>query len=104
MSRIIATLVYSKRVGSAHRKAVLSYLADMANDYGAVSTCSKQTIANGAECARSTAIKICNAFVDEGILRRTGRTKCATGFIRKYSIDIPTVEDLPNISEYGVSA
>jgi hypothetical protein len=34
MSRKVATLVYSKQVGSMARKAVLAYFADRANDDG----------------------------------------------------------------------
>lgn len=99
MSRIVATLVYSKTIGSVHRKAILAYMADRASDDGSGVWCSKQTIANETEVSRSTVIKTINEFVSEGLLIQTGTRKCLNGATIEYQINLPAVAALPNIGE-----
>lgn len=99
MSGIVATLVYSKVIGSAHRKAVLAYVADRANDDGSGVWCSKQTIADETEVARSTVIKTINEFVAEGILSQTGTRPCANGSTVEYRINIGAVQSLPDVQK-----
>ena len=97
MSHKVTTLVYSRKAGGAHRKAVLAYFADRASDDGSGIWASKRTIANEIECGRSTVIKICNEFVAEGILRVTGTRKCANGSTVEYSVNLGAVAALPSI-------
>ena len=99
MSRIIAALVYSKRIGSVHRKAVLAYMADRASDDGSGVWASKQTIANETECARSTVIKSCNEFIEEGLLIQTGTRKCPHGLTIEYCINVEKLEMLPSTKD-----
>lgn len=97
MSRIVATLVYSKVIGSAHRKAVLAYCADRASDDGSGVWCSKQTIAAETEVARSTVIKIINEFVAEGLLTQTGTRKCANGATVEYRVNVEKIRTLADV-------
>ena len=96
MSRTIATMVYGKAVGSAHRKAILAYLADVASDDGSGIWCSKQTIAAETEIARSTVFKTVNDLVEEGILRPVGTRKCVNGSTIVYALDLSVIRSLPD--------
>ena len=96
MSRKIAALVYEKRTGSAVRKAVLAYLAELASDNGKGVWASKATIAAETECSRSTVIKTMNDFVDEGILVIVGTRKCQNGATIEYDLDVSKIAALPN--------
>lgn len=99
MSNKVSTLVYSRKVGSAHRKAVLAYMADKASDDGSGIFCSKGTIADEAEIARSTVFKIVKDLVDEGILVVTGSRACRNGETVVYRMDLAKVEALePTVS------
>lgn len=97
MSHKVTTLVYSRVTGSAHRKAVLAYMADRASDDGSGVWASKKTIANEIECGRSTVVKICNEFVAEGIILASGTRKCANGATVVYDLNIAAIRALPTI-------
>jgi hypothetical protein len=97
MSHKVVTLVYSRKAGSAHRKAVLAYMADRASDDGRGIFASKKTIADEIECGRSTVIKICNEFVEEGILTVTGSRKCANGATVEYAMNLDAVAALERV-------
>ena len=75
MSRIVASLVYSRKTGSMLRKAVLAYMAERANDDGSLIWASKQRIADEVECSKQAVIKTVQAFVAEGILCEAGKRK-----------------------------
>jgi len=109
MSHKVTTLVYSRKAGSAVRKAILAYMADRASDDGSGIWASKQTIADEVECGRSTVIRVCNEFVAEGILKETGKRKCANGATVEYTINLVAVQALEPIkpakqSRSGTSA
>lgn len=95
MSRALVTIVYSRRLGSAHRKAVMAYLADRASDDGTGIFASKQTVASATECSRSTVIKAVNEFLAEGILKKTGKRPCSNGATTIYAISINHLNALP---------
>jgi hypothetical protein len=97
MSNKVTKLVNSRVVGSAVRKGVLSYMADRASDDGTGVWCSKQTIAEETEFGRSTVIRTCNEFVDEGILFVTGERKCAYGATVEYALNLGAIAALPNV-------
>lgn len=91
MSRRVATLIYSKRCGGPYRKAVLAYMADRANDDGSGVYCSKGTIADETEIARSTVFKIISELVEEGVIFEAGRRPCRNGFTVNYSMDLTVI-------------
>lgn len=97
MSHKVTTLVYSRVVGSAVRKGVLSYMADRASDDGRGVWCSKQTIADETEFGRSTVIRTCNEFVKEGILIPTGTRKCANGSTVEYALNLDAIRALQKV-------
>lgn len=99
MSRKVVSLVYSRRVGSAHKKAILAYCADRASDDGSGIWASKGTIASVCECGRSTVIRSINEFLEDGILRRTGSRRHLNGETTEYRIDLRRVEALPKIKD-----
>lgn len=101
MSHKVTTLVYSRKAGSAVRKAILAYMADRASDDGSGVWASKQTIADDLECGRSTVIRVCNEFVSEGILIETGTRKCANGATIEYRINMAAVSALETIEKRG---
>lgn len=97
MSRELVTLVYKRRIGSVHRKAILAHCADKASDNGKGIWASKQTIADETECGRSTVIKIMNQFVEEGILIPVGQHKVTNGSTVIYDLNIDAVSALPEV-------
>ncbi|MBQ0803127.1 MAG: helix-turn-helix domain-containing protein [Sulfitobacter litoralis] len=101
MSHKVTTLVYSRKAGSATRKAVLAYMADRASDDGSGVWASKQTIADEIECGRSTVIRVCNEFVADGILVPTGTRKCANGATVEYALILEAIARLPKIERRG---
>lgn len=101
MSRKLAALVYERRAGSAVRKAVLAYLAELASDNGKGIWASKATIAAETECARSTVIKAINEFVAEGILITVGHRKCQNGATVEYDLDVAKIEAMPHVKKPG---
>lgn len=90
-------LVYSRQVGSAHRKAVLAFCADRASDDGSGVWPSKGTIARATECGRSTVIRVMAEFEAEGILVRTGKRRGSNGLQPVYRIDLKRVAKLPKV-------
>jgi hypothetical protein len=101
VSRHLVSLVYSKRVGSAIRKAVIVYCADRASDGGDGIWCSKQTIADEIEAARSTVIKTINEFLAEGLLSKVGSRPCTNGATTEYRINVTVLGALPDCRERG---
>ena len=97
MSHKITTLVYSKIIGSVHRKAILAYMADRASDDGSGVWCSKGTIAKETECGRSTVIRESLAFVEAGIITPTGSRKCSTGSTVEYRLNLEAIRALPDV-------
>jgi len=97
MSHKITTLVYSRKAGSAHRKAVLAYFADRASDDGTGIWASKKTIADEIECGRSTVVRICNDFVYEGLIFATGTRKCANGATVEYALNLAAIRALEEV-------
>lgn len=95
MSFKIADLVYSRALGSPHRKTILAYLAGRASDDGTGIFCSKNTVAAATEIARSTVFKTIREFVDEGILIEVGHRTCKSGATVVYNININAVHALP---------
>jgi biotin operon repressor len=96
MSRIVATLVYSKRVGTMARKAIMAYCADRANDDGTGIWASKQRIADEIECSRQTVITAIRELVADGLLSEVGRRKCKNGYTLEYNISLEAVRKLPD--------
>ena len=95
MSRHVASLVYSRKVGSLLRKAVLAYVADVADHDGSGVWSSKQRIADEIEASRRGVIDCIKSLVDDGILVEVGKRKCANGFTMEYAIDLDVVSSLP---------
>ena len=95
MSNKVITLIYSRKVGSAHRKAVLSYMADKASDGGEGVFCSKGTIADETEIARSTVFKIIKELVADGLIVEVGKRACTNGHTVIYDMILPQIEALP---------
>jgi biotin operon repressor len=91
MSHKVVTLVYSKRVGSAHRKAILAYCADRASDDGRGVYCSKGTIAEETEIARSTVFKTIKDLVSEGVLIESGTRPCRNGHTVVYDMNLDAI-------------
>jgi len=77
------------------RKSVLALLADKASDDGRGIWASKQTIADELDCSKRAVIETVKAFIDEGILKETGKHKVATGHTIEYAMMIDAVEALP---------
>ena len=96
MSRIVATLVYSKRVGTMARKAIMAYCADRANDDGSGIWASKQRIADEIECSRQTVITAIRDLVADGLLSEVGRRKCKNGYTIEYNISLEAMRKLPD--------
>ena len=96
MSRSVATLVYSRRIGTMARKAVLAYCADRANDDGTGVWASKQRIADEIECSRQTVISVMRGLVADGLLIENGKRKCTNGFTTEYAVAIEAVAMLPS--------
>lgn len=98
MSKHLVSLVYRKKIGSMMRKAVLSYMADRANDDGSGIWCSKGTIANEIEASRQGVITTIKSLVDDGLLIEGGQRKCQNGFTIEYRIDVKKVHALPFVT------
>jgi len=96
MSNRLLNLVYSRKVGSVTRKAVLIYMADRANDDGGSIWTAKQTIADACECSKRAVQKAIAEMVAEGILIETGRRALRTGgHTTVYAIGLGALETLP---------
>jgi biotin operon repressor len=96
MSRSLATLVYSKTVGSMARKAVLAYMADRANDDGTGVWAAKQRIADEVECSKQTVITTIAGLIEDGLLIEVGHRKMSNGYTVDYSIIVDAVAALPD--------
>jgi hypothetical protein len=96
MSRKVATLVYSKQVGSMARKAVLAYFADRANDDGSGIWTAKQRIADEIECSKQTVITTVKAMLADGLITESGRRPNGNGYTVEYAIDLAAVATLPD--------
>lgn len=99
MSNKVSVLVYSRKVGSPVRKAVLVYFAERASDGGEGIWASKSTIADAIECGRSTVIRTINEFVAEGILTAVGTRKHRNGETIEYAMNLAAIEALPTIKD-----
>jgi len=99
VSNKVSVLVYSRRVGSPIRKAVLAYFAERASDNGSGVWASKSTIAAEIECGRSTVIRTINDFVKEGLLKPVGTRPCRNGETVEYSMDLEAIEALPSVDD-----
>lgn len=104
VSRLVATIVYSRQVGSMVRKAVLAYCADRASDDGRGIWASKQRIADEIECDRRTVIRTINALIADGILEAVGTRSCRGGATIEYSINITAVLALPATVTSGIQS
>ncbi len=98
MSKHIVSLVYRKKIGSMMRKAVLSYMADRANDDGTGIWCSKGTIANEIEASRQGVINTIKGLLEDALLVEVGERKCQNGYTMEYRIDLKKVHDLPFVT------
>ena len=99
MSNKVSVLVYSRKIGSPVRKAVLVYFAERASDNGEGIWASKSTIADAIECGRSTVIRTINDFVAEGILRHVGTRPCQNGETVEYAMILDAIDRLPPVKE-----
>jgi len=99
VSNKVSVLVYSRKVGSPVRKAVLVYFAERASDGGEGIWASKSTIADAIECGRSTVIRTINEFVAEGILTAVGTRKHTNGETIEYAMNLAAIEALPPIKD-----
>lgn len=97
MSHKVVTLVYSRRVGSAHRKSILAYMADRASDDGRGVFCSKGTISEETEIARSTVFKTIRDLVGEGVLIEAGNRACRNGATVVYDLNLEAIRDFPEV-------
>ena len=100
MSNKVSNLVYSRRVGSPHRKAILAYMADKASDDGRNVFCSKGTVADQTEVARSTVFKIVKQLVDEGVLIKDGCRSCRNGHTVVYHLNLEVIRAFPAIASH----
>lgn len=103
MSFKVANLVYSRKIGSAHRKAILAYMADKASDDGRGVYCSKGTIADETEIARSTVFKTIKELVAEGLLIEAGHRACTNGSTVVYDLNLVLIAAFPPVSNQSVS-
>lgn len=97
MSHKVVTLVYSRLLGSAHRKAIIAYMADKASDDGRGVFCSKGTIAAETEIARSTVFKTIRDLVTEGVLIEAGNRACKNGATVVYDMDLDAIRAMPKV-------
>lgn len=93
MSRKLVTLVYERKIGSMLRKAVLSCMADRANDDGSGIWLSKGRIADEIEASRRSVITAIQGLVDDGILIDNGLRRA--GSTHDYSIRVETLLAMP---------
>lgn len=104
MSNKVSSLVYRKVTGSAHRKAVLSCLADKASDDGTGVFCSKGTIAEETEIARSTVFKIIKDLVSEGVLIEAGTRACRNGHTIVYNLNLSAIAAYSDVNSKAITS
>lgn len=97
MSHKVVTLVYTRLLGSAHRKAIIAYMADKASDDGRGVFCSKGTIAGETEIARSTVFKTIRDLVAEGVLIEVGNRACKNGSTVVYDMNLDAIRAMPKV-------
>lgn len=97
MGHKVVTLVYSRLIGSPHRKAIVAYMADRASDDGSGVYCSKGTIALETEIARSTVFKIIKDLVEEGVLIEVGNRPCKNGATVIYDMNLEAISAFPMV-------
>lgn len=97
MSNKVVTLVYTRMLGSAHRKAIVAYMADKASDDGRGVFCSKGTIAAETEIARSTVFKTIRDLIAEGVLIEAGNRACKNGATVVYDINLDAIRAMPKV-------
>ena len=97
MCKHLVSEAYKRRIGSAVRKAVLTYLADVASPDGSGIWCSKGTIAAETEVGRTTVKATIKDFLSEGLLHETGRSSHSNGYTVEYALDVGALEALPRI-------
>ncbi|MCR9195069.1 MAG: hypothetical protein NXH88_10070 [Hyphomonas sp.] len=98
MSKHVVSLVYSRKAGSLLRKAVLAYMADVANHDGTGVWSSKQRIADEIEASKRGVIDCIKGLVTDGVLSEVGKRKCANGYTVEYAINLDVVSELPLMS------
>ena len=96
MCKHLVSLVYSKTVGSAIRKAVLGYMADRANEEGDGIFSSKGRIARETEVSESSVKRAIREFLAEGLIYEVGKRHYANGATIIYAINRAAVEALPD--------
>lgn len=97
MSHKVVTLVYTRLLGSAHRKAIIAYMADKASDDGRGVFCSKGTISAETEIARSTVFKTIRDLVAEGVLIEAGNRACKNGATVVYDMNLDAIRAMPKV-------
>ncbi len=75
-------------------------MADRANDDGTGVYCSKGTIADETEVARSTVFKIIADLLSEGIISEAGRRPCRNGFTVDYTMNIAAIAAWENVKDH----
>lgn len=95
MSRALVDLIFTRRCGSAARKAVLLAMADRANDDGSGVWVSKSRIAAETEWARSTIISAMRGLEAEGILKAIGKKAGNHGYTVVYHMSVAKISALP---------
>jgi hypothetical protein len=96
MCKHLVSLVYTKRVGSATRKAVLGYMADRASDGGEGIFSSKGRIARETELSESSVKRTIRDFIAEGLIYEVGHKRHANGVTVIYAINPAAVQSLPD--------
>lgn len=94
MSKHVVSLVYSRKAGSLLRKAVLAYMADVANHDGTGVWSSKQRIADEIEASKKGVRECIKSLVADGILSEVGQRKCMNGYTIEYAINLDVVSAL----------
>lgn len=92
MSRKLVTLVYERKIGSMLKKAVLSAMADRANDDGTGVWLSKGRIADEIEASRRAVITAIQDMVADGLLIDHGLR--AAGSTHHYDINVAALSGL----------
>lgn len=97
MSNHLISSVYKRQLGTHMRKSVMALLADKASDDGSGIWASKQTLADELCCSKQTVIATIARFIEDGLLKESGRRKCRTGATVEYTICVGALEALPMV-------
>lgn len=101
MSIEVMSLVWSRRVGSPSRKAVLQAMADAANSDGTGVWISKPTIAARSEVSAATVKRAMKELTEMGLIKRVGKKKISNGFTAIYDLDLEAIRALPHSQDDG---